>query len=179
MSHPNVIFNDAMVDLLGKSQYFKIFTRRRMSCEKWVQAEVLLRLDKLEERGAIAGYEAEKQYPAGKGERCDMYFETGGSGHWVELQAVVTNYCGISGINITDRIKHVKEDVERLRGFVKSPDRRYVLFPAYPFSADGSDDASWKAHHLGTLMALNLANMRMWEFNIELNAVGRFYLLEL
>lgn len=172
--HPNLILTDCIVHVLSKSNYFKPFSERRMSSERWVQGEIIHKLESFKNRECITDYKPEKRYPQ-RDERCDIYFEIDDSSCWVELQSVQTNYCGEAGKPITNQIEKIKKDGERLSKF--SPGNSFVLFPAYPFSPDGSDDQNWQ-EHLDTLEP-HFLSIRMWEFAVGRFEIGRIYLMEI
>jgi len=175
-TQPNQIFNEAVARILSKTDYFRVFVKRRMSCEKWLQAEILHRFDELKIEGWPIESEAEKPYPTGKkGERCDVYFESGNCSYWVELESVITNYCGKLGKPIKNQIDHILDDIKRLERVKTDRSKTYVLFVAYPFSADGSDDNTWRGKHL---KRIPLSHSQFWEFNLENKMVGRIYLFQ-
>ncbi len=161
---------DAIVDhLSARPEYFIPFADRRMSCEKWIQGEILFVLRKLKAERLVSAFWPEKHYP-GRRERCDIQFETDTGSHWVELEVVVTNYLGGYGINITDRVNHVIQDTERVKKMSGS-ESGYVLFLAYPFSRDESEKSAW-ARHLGRILRDEvLEDRRFWRIPVN----ERFY----
>lgn len=137
----DVVYHSLIEHLKNKSDYFVPFLERRMSCEKWLQGELMYILQQMKKEKLISEFVPEKSYPVPKSGRCDLWFMIKDSEIWLELETIVTNY-GSPGKPITNQIDHVCNDAERLKTNTKGG-FLHVMFFVYPLAIDGSNDLNW------------------------------------
>ncbi|HID20431.1 MAG TPA: hypothetical protein EYP28_05805 [Methanophagales archaeon] len=140
-----VILNSFYSELSKKNDYFKPYLDRNASCEKWIQGEFIHWLYKLRNSGQIQEARLEQNYGPRAG-LCDIGFTVNKKEYWCELQVIVTNY-GMAGKPITNQVKHVMEDANKLKKNIQL-DSSLIIFFAYPFSSSGRNDQQWASTHL-------------------------------
>jgi hypothetical protein len=172
MEESNEVFERIVSHLTAKSDYFIPFVERRMSNEKWVQGEILYVLRELKTGGVVLDYVPERAYP-NRRERCDLYYAAPSGPNWVEMEAIVTNYQGGSGIPITNQVGHVIEDAERVREWT-GDDSGYLFFFAYPFSPQFNEMPFWN-EHLERILSSGPSESQQ-EWNIVVNDMFAIYL---
>lgn len=158
----------------NKSEYLYPYLDRQASCEKWLQAEFIHFLYEQINDGAITSAELEKIYGPRKG-FCDIWFKMKDMEIWCELQVIVTNYSG-PGKPITNQVKHVIDDAFKLEKCPVKSAKKHLLFLAYPFSQNGSNDSIWKVKHLSRIAEVSRLLMETYTFPLKGGYEARFYL---
>jgi hypothetical protein len=171
MSIEDVVYKPFFNYIKIKSDYFIPFLDRRMSCEKWIQAEFIHFLYDLKTKGLIQDATAEKNYSL-KG-LCDLWFKANDNEIWLELQVIVTNY-GKPGKPITNQVDHVIGDANKLLSSA-SNGTYHLLFFVFPLDKYGSNDIIWSKHFnkISTKMTLI---MEPYSFDIDERNICKIYI---
>lgn len=147
MSGIHLIYSHFFDIIRERSEYLVPYLKRRASCEKWLQGEFVHFLYECKKQGKVLDADLERNYGPRKG-LCDIWFKTAHNKEvWCELQVIVTNYAG-PGKPITNQVQHVIEDATKLKACPCEDAEKLLLFMAYPFSRDGSNDHIWEVQHM-------------------------------
>ncbi len=127
------------ISIEQKSDYLQVFSSFGTNSEGWLQAELLRFL------WSRPSYEIEEFRPQFR--RYDFWIKQAGTPIWCELKSFSTNYCGLPGKNITNRIQDLLEAMTRV---VKRCEQDggipLVLALLYPFCESELEIRAWNKH---------------------------------
>lgn len=155
------LLGEAVRDVTTDAAVIRTCSRKRVSCEGWLKAELLTRLD----RQANCQVSPELDY-------VDLTVQLGAVTYLLELKTFPTNYGG-AGKPITNFIGSVVGDLAKLRARSAPAQHGYALWMAYPIPDRRL--SVWDTH-LGRIVAASTSTVLIHSLELEAGASAHFYL---